>query len=348
MKKFLICLSLVIVAVGIILLLFSLKPFPTKQTEDIVFKQINIISPTLNPTQGETFIAQDLASYFKSRGKQVRLFDPRSYITSPDFDPYAHAVNLFIYAWQDFVPSSHGINILYLLLPDEGRVNYKNFDLIATTSKKQARYLQKKGLPAVYIPQFSNTARFTHDYHKNLDVPLLFVGNLYDHDKLRPSVKYALENNFDIHVYGHSWERYIPAKYVKGIFIPNDELHKYYASAQIVLNDHQPKMIANGVISNRVFDVTASEGFLISDYMPEIEAVYHDSIPMYHSSKDFEKLISYYAAHPLERAQKAKKAHDITMRYFTLEKIGNQFMEEITKIVHKRLKEKTISFDSPM
>ena len=349
MKKFLIFLSFFIIGAYILYAHFPLLSLKTSEPslheKALNWQKLNIISPTLAPTQGETFMAQDLASYFKSKGKKVRLFDTNSYITSPDFDAFGRSVNIFIHAWHFFTPPVHGINIAYLWLPDMGKLDYHSFDLIATASSKQALMLKEKGLPAVYIPQFSNAERFTYDYNPNLNVPVLFVGNLYDTDKLRPSVEYALQKGIDIDVYGRNWEKYIPLKYVKGTFIENDELHKYYASAQIVLNDHQPNMRANGFISNRVFDVTASKGFLISDYMPEIQEAYGDSIPMYHNADDFAELIFYYLNHPREREQKAQKAHQITMRRFTLQKVGDRLMQEITKVIEKRIKEKTITLD---
>ncbi|KTQ99571.1 hypothetical protein NS184_17265 [Curtobacterium luteum] len=43
------------------------------------------------------------------------------------------------------------------------------------------------------------------------------------------------------------------------------EVAAAYASARVVLNDHWPDMAAGGFVSNRVFDVLASGGVVVTD-----------------------------------------------------------------------------------
>ena len=221
------------------------------------------------------------------------------------------------------------------MYPELPSISYEGFDLIAVASKKYAKELAENGFRTTYIPQGTNTSLFKHKPQKN-GIDLLFVGSRHSEDDYRPSVKYAIQNDFPVHVYGIRWEGHISPKYLKGNFISNNDLHKYYSSAKIILNDHRQDMREAGFVANRIFDVTASQGFIISDYMPEIEEIYGDSIPMWHNEVEFKNLVNYYLNHPEERAKKSQKAHKITMKNYTIDAIGARFEEEIKKLFQER------------
>lgn len=305
--------------------------------------RINIICPLLHTKVGERYMVEDLERFFKSKGKTVKTFDEAEYYQKKNFEKAGGAVNIFIYGNIPFWPNKNGINIIYLLFPSTYHKDYKMFDLVATASLKYLATLKSEGLSAAYIPQFTNIKRFYHQPREKLKSNLLFVGNSYR--TFREAVKYAVLNHFKIDVYGKGWEEFISKDMIKGEFISNDKLHRYYSSADIVLNVHRGDMLQNGFISNRIFDVTASGGFMLSDYMPEIEEIYGDSVLMYRNSEDYGQIVRYYLSHPEERKQKALKAQAITMENFTVEKIGQRFLEEIDKIVQKRKAEGTIILD---
>jgi spore maturation protein CgeB len=56
-----------------------------------------------------------------------------------------------------------------------------------------------------------------------------------------------------------------PREWIRGEQIDNVALAGYYASAEVVLNDHWDSMPDSGFVSNRVFDVLASGGSLVTD-----------------------------------------------------------------------------------
>ena len=74
-------------------------------------------------------------------------------------------------------------------------------------------------------------------------------------------------------------------------YIPNTELATKYAAASVVLNDHWPSMKDFGYISNRVFDVTASGGVLVSDHIPGIQKVFDGAVHTFHSAEDFSSVL---------------------------------------------------------
>lgn len=229
------------------------------------------------------------------------------------------------------------INILYIIShPDKIRIKeLKNYDIIIAASENFAKKLKALNFNAFYFPQFTNTKRFYFEKDTQKSNKILFVGS--PHMGMRDAVYYATKNNMPISVYGSFWEKYISNEYIKGNSIDNSELHKFYSNAEIVLNDTMQNMKENGFISNRIYDVTASKGFLISDYMPEIEKIYGDAIPMYKNEEEFIKLINYYLKHPEKRKEKSEKAYQITISKYTNEYFANE-LKNITDNYKRNIK----------
>ena len=96
-----------------------------------------------------------------------------------------------------------------------------------------------------------------------------------------------------------------------------------------MLNDHRPDMKEFGFINNRVYDASASGALVISDYMPEIEAVYGNSIPMYKTEEELVELLTYYLTHEEERKEKANKAREITLKNFTNEIVARKILSYV-------------------
>lgn len=199
-------------------------------------------------------------------------------------------------------------------------------DVVACASQKFIKdMVAPLGVATAYIPQFTNPDRFKPTA-KEMDkaYTVLFVGS--DHSGFgRKSVDYAVLADANLSVFGKFWEKSLQPDVLKGNFIENNDLYRYYASADIVLNDHREDMSYYGFISNRIFDVTASGGFVLTDYLPEIEAVYGDSVATYKDYYEFKEKLEYYLAHPEERAVMAQKAREITLKNFSNVKIAEMF-----------------------
>ena len=106
-------------------------------------------------------------------------------------------------------------------------------------------------------------------------------------------------------------------------------LRKYYSSAKIVLSDAMPLMKKLGFVSNRIYDVSATGAFIISDYIKEIEDVYGDAIPMWKTKEELVFLLNYYLdpKNDEERKAKARKAQKITLERFTADKVRDMLIE---------------------
>ena len=147
----------------------------------------------------------------------------------------------------------------------------------------------------------------------------------------RTAVPALLKRGIKVDVYGPNW----PQGIAKADYADNQILRKYYSSAKIVLNDTREGMKQFGFISNRIFDASACGTLVISDYMPEIEQIYGDSVPMYRSEDELYHLVKYYLTHDKERIEKAQKAQEITLRNFTAEKAAIQFIDIINQLKNK-------------
>lgn len=302
---------------------------------------------------GEIFLAQDIQAAMSAYYPDVS--ERRS--DAPYPTNFRQGIHIYMRGYFKFIPpfpDYRNILLAYVLYPlfhtkpDKHKLHSRSFlqlqdletthtmydelqfyDALAVASPSYAKQLKKAGYNAFYVPQFTNPDKFYPDYDERLQSEVLFVG-AKRHDGA-PVI--ALKHKLPITIYGPWWD----AKIAKQPFVDNKILRKYYSSAKIVLNDHRQDMRNNGFINNRTFDVTACGTLLISDYLPEIEEIYGDSVPTWRTEEELVQLINYYLdpAHEEERKEKAKRAQEITLKNFTTKQIGKQF-DNIIQTVKRR------------
>ncbi len=156
---------------------------------------------------------------------------------------------------------------------------------------------------------------------------ILFVGN--SRGVYRRILKDLLPTNHELKVYGREWEEYPEVqKYVVSDYIDNNKVSSAYHDAGIVLNDHWDEMRENGLISNRIFDVLASGGFVISDDVPGIEEVFGGNVVTYKDSDDLKTKVDFYLTHAKERNAKAIAGHEIVVKKHTFYQRALRIAEE--------------------
>jgi spore maturation protein CgeB len=324
-------------------LIFTLTAFDVSAT-DVVIKS----TTNRNDVEvGDYWIGEDFAEGFKQNGKQTEIDYRGEYFREHKPEPQ---INVYMRGYTKFYPPfGKGCNVLYVYypmaynkhskekllkeninrratMPENASLDddWQNYDVIAVASKTYAEELQNFGIEAHYVPQFTNPDKFSptpDDTHKT---DILFVGSNWHN---RTSLLYALESGFEVAVYGFNWQGIVPENMYRAPYIPNHILPSYYASAKIVLNDHRPDMKKYGFINNRIYDATAAGALVVSDYMPEIEAIYGDSVPMYQTKEELKEILAYYLDHEKERLEKAQKARQITLQHFTNKIIAQQIAE---------------------
>lgn len=98
---------------------------------------------------------------------------------------------------------------------------------------------------------------------------VVFVGNRRKYAP-RDIVLRLIEQGIALAVWGRGWEDALPAARYRGLHIENTELPKTYGTAGAVLNDHTSDMLADGFVSNRVYDVLASGVPVVTERMDGI------------------------------------------------------------------------------
>ncbi len=278
---------------------------------------------------GDFFLAEDLRAGLEKLGYKVayRFREDYENLNFGNAGNVIYFKGYYVFKHLPEVNADGRKRVLYLYYMEGVYPEiFNEVDAVVVGSKGMltgfAPYLGGKG---VYVPQFTNPERFKpapKEADKSYEV--LFVGS--DHTREgRKSVDYALKAGANLAVFGKFWEKTLPLTVLKGKYIDNDELYKYYAGAEVVLNDHREDMLALGAVSNRIYDVTASGGFIFTDYMPEIEEAYGETVATYKNYAEFKEKLAYYLAHPEERAKMAEAARQITLRNFTNLKAAEKF-----------------------
>ena len=291
---------------------------------------------------GEKYLAEDMAAALAKIGVEVRIYAIEDVYSNRNFK---EGIVLYMRSYPELQLDDYHkhinkdkIAVLYETIPYKIE-EVKNADVVFTGSLRKSREYQKMGLDAHFLPQFTRLDKFYYAPDPLLKHKLLFVGNRYPDTPNRKSIEYALEYGFELAVYGAGWDEVLTgenAALYKAKQIKGDSLKYFYSSADIVLNDTREDMIEAGFISNRILDVTACGAFLISDYIPEIEEIYGDSVPMYKTKEEFKALIDYYLAHPEERRAKALQAQKITRERFGAETVMTEMMRVLEQYQHKR------------
>ena len=339
----------------LISLLFLITPLHSPKANDDNLVIINATTNRNEPNNGDYWIATDLEIAINQLGYKTQTNYRGEYQNSQNKNPL---LSIYMRGYTKFfAPFDNGYNVLYLYYPMAYTQNskntqtkqklktrtpqpinsnldddFQNYDLIAVASSSYAKTLQKNGINAIYTPQYTNPDKFYYSPDDNLKTDILFVGSNWHN---RTSLRYAIESGFNVSVYGYNWQNIIPNEMYKAPYIPNTILNKYYSSAKIVLNDHRPDMKKFGFINNRIYDATACGTLVISDYMPEIEEIYGNSIPMYKTKEDLAILLDYYLTNEEERQKLAKKAQEITLKNHTHLAVAQKIIDSAKKSLEK-------------
>jgi hypothetical protein len=129
---------------------------------------------------------------------------------------------------------------------------------------------------------------------------VLFVGNT--RGVRREMVDWMTPTSLDLAIYGQGWETFIDEPgVIRGEHIPNGRLHRWYGAAGVVLADHWPDMRAGGFLSNRLYDVLAAGGFVISDVVAGIDEEFDGAIVTAGSGGELRWAVRDYLADPARR-----------------------------------------------
>jgi spore maturation protein CgeB len=128
-----------------------------------------------------------------------------------------------------------------------------------------------------------------------VEYDLIFLGNARgSRPDGRGIVRDLGETPYEFKVWGNLWEGIVPEKHYGGRYWAYERLEYLYAAARITLNDHHPDMAREGFVSNKVFDILASGGFVISDRNPGLDSIFGDAAPQYETPEQLRRLVDYF------------------------------------------------------
>lgn len=332
------------IVVGVWFKIASYRPYQLNYNRAVINLPITYTRYLNDKTYalGEKYLAEDLAAELIKQGIDTRLYTFEDSLSNRNFNEgfeifMRSGPELRLNTYHNFADKDR-VAVLFETIPYDFNI-VKNADIVLTGSSKKNKIYREEGVNSHFLPQFTRVDKFYPAVQENLKRKLLFVANQWPDFPIRKTVQYAKDTGIQIDVFGDNWDNILvdgAASWWKARQIPNDQLKFFYSSADIVLNDTRPDMIDAGFISNRIFDATACGTLVISDYMPEIEEIYGDSVPMYKSPEEFKQLIDFYLSHPEERHRLALKAQKITLERFTADKVIAHMIDILQSYVHEK------------
>ncbi|MBT1609445.1 glycosyltransferase family protein [Curtobacterium poinsettiae] len=215
---------------------------------------------------GDVHFAAELAGALKRFGQRVRIDRRDAHVRDDDA---ADDVTLVIRGLDRVPPNPPSVNLLWVIShPDDvADTELRSFDVaFAAGPVWAAAAADRSGVPVRTLLQATDPAVF-HPGSRAATSPdadrVVFVGST--RGAARPIVSDAVGLGADLRVHGPGWDEVVPAESLGESSLTRPEVAAAYASARVVLNDHWPDMAAGGFVSNRVFDVLASGGVVVTD-----------------------------------------------------------------------------------
>jgi spore maturation protein CgeB len=146
-------------------------------------------------------------------------------------------------------------------------------------------------------------------------------------------------SGIDLHVFGH-WKglRQSPLlPYLTPCIVDNEQTVAIYQRTRIGLQLHradkwyrcrQALTDPAESLGPRSFELAGCGTFQISDWRPELTEIFGDTVPVFKTPEEMERLIRYYLAHESERGELAAAQHE-AVREHTFENRIKQALELI-------------------
>lgn len=268
---------------------------------------IKISAPSLSKskTWGDLYFAQALAKYLEIEGYSVRIDCIDQWYAQR---AQADDVSINLRGLSRYKVNPGHLNILWVISHPEliCQDELKDFDKVFVASDLYAKKLKTfTGIEHIETLLQASDFDFTQlDAEKLENTPshdVIFIGN--SRNQYRDVVRWSVENNIPIAIFGQGWSQFVPDHCVVSEFIPNQDIPYFYNRSKVVLNDHWEDMKTNGFISNRVWDVLASGGNILTDYVTGINEIGSKQVFTYRDKEDFLqkiKLATEFANTPSE------------------------------------------------
>ncbi|PFG18358.1 GT2 family glycosyltransferase [Propionicimonas paludicola] len=282
---------------------------------------------------GDTHFVAHLAKGLRQNGQQA--VETRFCSPVPDSLAYDD-VSVVIRGLRRVDPMPGKINVLWVIShPELVTVDeLAGFDLVFAASVPWAAKMSTlSGRPVLPLLQATDPERFhpaaSQQPHRDA---VLFVGQARSGGVPRQIVMDAVAAGVPLEVWGPNWTDLVDPVHLKGDYLNYTELPVRYRQASRVLNDHWSDMAAEGFISNRVFDVVAAGGRVITDEVAGMVDIFGGAVQSYRSVEELKLLCSAAgdARYPddselVQIAARVGREHSFTTR-------AKAMLEEVLKL----------------
>lgn len=273
---------------------------------------------------GDTHFGESLAAALRRRGHRVAV-DRREAARreTAAFDD----VHLIVRGPTRLHPPAHGIRILWIIShPHEITTEeLDEFDLVFAASERWAAEATRRfGRDIRPLLECTDAYEYRPRGFPRSD-DILFVGK--SRDVPRRVVIAPVEAGIPVKVYGPDWAAYIPLESVVAPFVPLSALPEMYERAGVVLNDQWAEMRDAGFPAMRPFDVVASGGRVISEYVDGLQEALGPGVVTYRHEAE---LVAFLMENDLDRffpsdtvlrenAERVRREHSFDARAAVLE-----------------------------
>lgn len=203
---------------------------------------------------------------------------------------------------------------------EESADRAKRYDLFCTTSRLALAEHLKLGVErALYLPFASDPdiyrpVELTGADRARYGCEIGLLGIWYaERQKLLEAL-----SGFDLAIYGPRWRhKRIPSRrllpHVRGRGLHGEEAVKFYLASQINLNVHAWHGLAPSGMNMRCFDVPACGGFLLTDYVEELEEVFEPGreLEVFRDAEELADKVRYYLKHEADRKAIAGRGRSV-------------------------------------
>lgn len=212
---------------------------------------------------------------------------------------------------------------------DRSLVNAASYDEYFTNDVSSVPRYRQEGIVRIRHLQLAADADIFHPLPAaRPTMDLAFVGT---HSPRRQSIVVGLQN-FDTHVYGSAAWRQAPIPHSRvhgGAF--GSRTNEIFNQARINLNVHT--WFGHGSAMNlRLFEVPASGGFLLTDWVAEIDGAYRqdEHLVCWRTVEDLRTKAAYYLAHADERREIAALGHQHFLRHHSYDVRARQLLDDLS------------------
>jgi spore maturation protein CgeB len=208
-------------------------------------------------------------------------------------------------------------------------VNAPSYDLYFTNDAASVERYRREGLTRIgHLRSAADPEVFFPLPDARPTVDVVFVGT---HSPDRESVVVGLQE-FDTHVYGSAaWRRspIAPTRVHPGAF--GARTNEVFNRARINLNVHRWSGLGSAM-NLRLFEVPAARGFLLTDWVAEIDGGYRpdEHLVCWRTMRELRAKVAYYLEHEDERREIAARGYEHFLQHHTYAVRVRELLEHLT------------------